>query len=72
MQFGEKLRIMRAVRGVTLRELEARTGIPNPMISNIESGRIVPTEDWERRLMSALGYRPELDRALSELAESPA
>ena len=39
MKLGELLRVARQMRGLSLRALEEQTGISNPSLSNIETGR---------------------------------
>jgi transcriptional regulator with XRE-family HTH domain len=48
--------------GLTQRELAARSGVAQPMIAKIESGRQMPRADTLDRLLRACGW--ELDMAL--------
>ena len=52
---GLKLRELRDRRGVTLRELAARSGISHSAISMIERGRISPSIDTLGCVLEALG-----------------
>jgi len=40
IQLGEMLALAREVNGLTLRDLEAKTGVSNALISQIETGKI--------------------------------
>lgn len=40
LQFGEMVALAREIKGMTLRELEAETGVSNSLISQIETGKI--------------------------------
>ena len=48
--------------GLTQRELSARSGVPQPTIARIESGKQMPRADTLDRLLKACGW--ELDMAL--------
>jgi hypothetical protein len=37
-------------------------------MSYLEAGKILPGPEWERRLLDALGYQPELEPMLVALA----
>ena len=52
---GLKLRELRDRRGITLRELAARSGISHSAISMIERGKISPTIDTLACVLEALG-----------------
>ena len=56
MNYGGSLKEARKSRGVSQNELARRTGIPQPYISRIESGRISPSLDYMDRLLGAIGY----------------
>jgi transcriptional regulator with XRE-family HTH domain len=43
LRFGEAVRIAREARGLTLRELSQLTGVSNPLISQIETGKVADT-----------------------------
>lgn len=64
---SEKIRRLRKARSITQAELAKLTGIPVVYLTPIESGAI---PDMERRLLDALGYRPDMDEMLDELATS--
>jgi len=52
--FGERLRALREARGLTLRELEAASGIERGTINRIERGAAVPRLDSIQALAAAL------------------
>lgn len=59
---GELIGIARECKGWSLRELEKRSGVSNPLISQIETGKIKdPGFETVVRLIDALGVT--LDRA---------
>ena len=70
MRFGDKLRILRTARGYSQRFLADQVGSTDPIISQIENGRLLPAPELEQKLLSALGYVPEMDAALSLIAGS--
>lgn len=41
MDFSEKLKFARKVKGLTLREVEGKTGISNAYLSQLENGHII-------------------------------
>jgi transcriptional regulator with XRE-family HTH domain len=49
MDFATKMRVMRAIKDISQRELAVLTGIPNTYLSDLESGKTLPNSDWERR-----------------------
>lgn len=65
MQFGDQLRVMRAVREMNQAELAEKSGIPNTYISLMESGRMLPSAEWEQTLRTALRWPP---RGAAEMA----
>ncbi len=56
--YAERLRLRRAVAGLTQRELADASGVKQPLIAAIESGARQPTESARRALDSALQVRP--------------
>jgi len=68
MDFRVRLRTMRAVQGVSQRSLEKLTAIPNTYLSDFETGKSYPNADWDQRIREALGWTPEVDAALDQLA----
>ena len=53
--FGERLRAMRLLRGLTQKQLEAKTGIDKGRISAFENGHINPRLSTVLRFTEALG-----------------
>lgn len=71
MDFGTKLRMMRALRDLSQLRLSALTGIPNTYISHMEAGRMQPTPEWEADLRAALDWPADADEAFAILAGAP-
>ena len=62
MSLGELISVARECKGWTLRDLEKASGVSNPLISQIESGKVKnPGFSTVVRLVDALGIT--LDRA---------
>ena len=55
MDAGAAVRRARRAKGLTQRQLAVRTGISQPGIARIESGRITPRVDTLDRLLAACG-----------------
>lgn len=75
MDFGTKIRAMRAIRRRSQIELADITGVPNFTLSLIENGRMLPTENTERAIRIALDWTDEIDahlNAIGELSAEPA
>ncbi len=49
---------IRQDRGLSQLKLSMLTGLPQPLISQIENGRIVPYEGWKKKLSKALKAAP--------------
>jgi transcriptional regulator with XRE-family HTH domain len=56
--FCDQLRVMRAVRNLNQQDLAQASGIPNTYISLLESGKTLPSVDWDARLRAALKWPP--------------
>jgi len=61
MQIGQRLRTLRDVRGLSLRDLAATSGVSAPMLSQVERGETSPTLEVATRIASGL------DLTLSQL-----
>lgn len=62
MTIGELIAVAREIKGWTLRDLEKASGVSNPLISQIETGKVRdPGFSTVVRLVDALGI--SLDRA---------
>jgi len=67
MTYGDKLRIMRAVRNMSQRDLAEATGIPGTYLSNFETGTTLPTEEKMDAIKEALGWTDLVQDALEDL-----
>ena len=54
LQIGGRLRHARLLAGILMRELAAKVGCTESMVSKIESGRVVPSLPMLQRLVAAL------------------
>ena len=63
MTAPQMLRYARARAGLSQRALAERSGLAQPAIARIESGRSTPRFDSLERLLSACGFRVELREA---------
>jgi transcriptional regulator with XRE-family HTH domain len=68
MDFASKLRLMRALRGLSQRELSELAGVPEYTIPWIETGRMLPTPQYEAQIRTALEWDADTDAALELLA----
>ena len=68
MTYASQLRMMRQARGLTQEQLAEKTGIPNTYLSLMETGKVIPAGEWDTRLRDALGWTPETDASLAQLA----
>lgn len=57
---GRRMRQIREARGMTLRELAARTGVAVPNLSRLETDRVTPTFETLRTIAAALDTHPAL------------
>jgi len=67
MTFGEKLRTLRAARGLSQIELSNLAQVDSRFISLMENDKILPNPEWERRLREALGWDENAERGLEIL-----
>src|SRR5215203_3265524 len=67
---ARRLRVLRAERGLTLREVEAMTGVDKHTISNVERGESKPYDATLARL--ARGYDVPVSELLIEKTEPEA
>lgn len=65
--FAHNLRVMRAIRGLTQKELAKAASTSDRIIINLEAGRVLPAPDLERRLHRALDWTELEDKALELL-----
>ncbi len=68
MNYATKVKVLRTVRGLSQADLADVTGIANFDLSKIETGKMLPSEDGERRIRVALGWTAAVDAALDALA----
>lgn len=54
MQIGQRLKTLRDVRGLSLRDLSATSGVSAPMLSQVERGETSPSLDIATRIASGL------------------
>ena len=67
MEFGTKVKVLRAVRGLTQGELATRARVSKAYIAMMETGKAVPADGYAARLHEALGWTPELEEAFAIL-----
>jgi len=67
MDFGQKLKTMRAVRNLSQAELAELVITSRVFISHIEVGKLLPSPDLEQRLRKALDWGPIEDEAFESL-----
>ena len=61
MTFGQRLRQLRELAGMSQRELARRASIPQPVVSDVESGRQQSVNlETARRIARALGVTLDL------------
>jgi transcriptional regulator with XRE-family HTH domain len=56
MDFATQLRVLRTARGLTQQQLADRCDIPNTMISNMETGKVIPTGEWLSAIKATLNW----------------
>jgi len=69
MEFGDKMRTLRAQKKMTQAELAQRSGIPRGDISRIEKNRLMARAGEQKRIRKALGWTDEVDEALEQIGE---
>lgn len=67
MTYGQKLRIIRAMMGLSQREVSVLAKIPRPVISLLEQDRITPSETYRRRIETALDWPQFAEQAFALL-----
>ncbi len=67
MPFGEQVRILRTLKGLSQRELGRIVGISYTVIYQIENSYAQPSEAARAALIEALGITEERVRLLSQL-----
>jgi len=67
-QLGQRLRALRAARGLTVAAVAIDAGLSVPYVANLENGRGNPTVDVLSRIAQALGTRA----TIGFVAEDPA
>lgn len=68
MEFNVRLRILRAAHNFSQAQLGELASIDTKFISHMETGKMLPSADWDERIRTALGWTPEVDAALDALA----
>lgn len=72
MSYGSQLRTMRQLRGLTQEQLATMAGIPNTYLSLMETGKVIPGNEWDIRLRAALDWTPDTDDLLNTLLDHTA
>lgn len=68
MDFATRMKTLRAIRSLSQADLAEITTIPKFDLSKIETGKMLPSELWDRWIRAALGWTPAVDVALEALA----
>lgn len=71
VNFGKRLKTLRVARGLLQKELAALTRIPDVIISRMETGKVLPGPEWERKLRDTLGWDDLVDKAFEILESEP-
>jgi len=71
LSFAAKLRLLRAMRGVSQQELADKVQMPIYAMSNLESGKLLPGPNLEARIKAALGWPENADEAFAILERVP-
>lgn len=72
MDFGRTVQVMRAVRGMTQRELADAAGVNRIVVWQIESGRMLPGSEIETAVKEALHWPENADEAFAILESEAA
>lgn len=72
MDYAHKCKVLRALLGLSQADLSGITAIGNFDLSKIETGKVLPSEVWDRRIRAALSWTPAVDAALEALAAAVA
>lgn len=67
MDFATTLKLLRSLRRMSQVELAKAAGVAPTCMSYLETGKILPGLQWERQLLDALGYQPEMEPMLAAL-----
>ena len=67
MKFGKAIKVMRAVRGLTQRQLGDKVGCSATVIHWIETGQQEATEEQTVKIHQVLDFSPASDEALKTL-----
>ena len=65
--FGQKLRILRMVRGLTQMDMGAKVGMTTTLISLIENGLVQPTDEQRAAFRQVLNWPRHADAAYAIL-----
>jgi transcriptional regulator with XRE-family HTH domain len=68
MDFATTLKLLRTLRRMSQIDLAKAAGVAPTCMSYLETGKVLPGPDWQRRLLDALGYQPEMEPMLVALA----
>ncbi|HUW12762.1 MAG TPA: helix-turn-helix transcriptional regulator [Anaerolineae bacterium] len=71
MTFGERLRALRTVRGLSRWKLGRLANVDKRFISMMENDKVLPNAKCEGRLRKVLGWDYETEQALEVLMGGP-
>ena len=66
---GEQIKAMRTLRGMTQEELGEAIGVSHVVISNLETGKVMPNDSHMERIKAALDWQVHHDTALEMMAQ---
>lgn len=69
--YGSQLKALRQARGLTQEQLAEKTGILNTYLSLIETGKVIPSDDWDVKIREALNWTTETNELLAVLLHNP-
>lgn len=61
MSIGQEIREIRKRKGITLLDIEAKTGIGNGYLSRLERGQYSPSIDTVERICEAIGAELKIE-----------
>lgn len=61
MNIGDQIKAIRKRKGITLLDIEAKTGIGNGYLSRLERGQYSPSIDTLERICAAIGAQIKIE-----------